>query len=552
MAGKPVGTAYAEIDLDSNKMEKGLKRVHDQLVNGTIKTEDAFKQLGIKSDSVYETMRKNAELAFNKIVTSARSTANDRAKAEQELTSKLQTLYQQQYGYHKSALDKMSESTLGLGKSVSSLSGMILTAAAAMASMKVANYATDTAMLAARYETLGVVMGVVGNNVGHTKAEMEGFSQALQKTGISMNESRQTITSMAMAHLDLTKATEMARIAQDAAVIGNTNSSEALKRMVYGIQSAQVEVLRTMGINVSFEESYKKVAAATNRTTESLSEAEKMTIRMNAVLAVGPTIAGAYEAAMDTAGKKIGSFSRYAEDFQVKMGTAFGPALVILIDAATEAMKEMQVQIARPEAQKAIESLSKALAETVVQLGNDLPGKISKIAGALQSMADLYNKLPSDVVGAAGAGIIGSMLFGKGAGLIIAGITLTSSKIDDFKKQHPEIFGGQAEVLRFKIPASTVGAASDLMNDIKTPFENINKTITTTTSNIKKAKEETHNYFDTISKTFGDNTYLTSSTDEFKKLSDEYAKLTMSATDYQKLSCIAFWILALPKQSTSF
>jgi len=68
MAGKPVGVAYAEIDLDSNKMEQGLKRVHDSLVNNTIKTEDAFKQLGIKSDSVYDKMRQNAELAYNKIL----------------------------------------------------------------------------------------------------------------------------------------------------------------------------------------------------------------------------------------------------------------------------------------------------------------------------------------------------------------------------------------------------------------------------------------------------------------------------------------------------
>lgn len=451
MAGKPVGTAVAVLDLDSNKMEKGLKRVYDSLVNGTIKTEDAFKQLGIKSDSVYEKMRVNAELAYKKITESAKATANDRMRAEEVLVQRYKQLYEQQYGYHKSALDKMSESTLGLGRSFSSLSGVILTAAAALASMRVAEYVKDTAILAARYETLGVVMGVVGNNVGYSKAQMNEYAESVRKMGISMVESRQTVTTMAMAHLDLSKATQLARIAQDAAVIGNTNSSEALKRMVYGIQSAQVEVLRTMGINVSFENSYKKVAEATGRTTESLSEAEKMTIRMNAVLAQGPTITGAYESAMDTAGKKIGSLPRYIEDFQVKMGEAFGPAMVMLVDAATKAMSQMQEEISRPEAQQALAELSKSLAETLVHLGQDLPGKIQKIAGAMQSVADIYNKLPADVVGAAGAGLIGSILFGKGAGLLIAAITLTSSKIDDFKRDHPEIFG-LAEPKRYPVP----------------------------------------------------------------------------------------------------
>ena len=337
-----------------------------------------------------------------------------------------------------------------------------------MAAFKLADITKDVAMAAARYETLGVVMEVVGRNAGYTSTEMNNFASALQKTGISMTESRSNLTKMAQAHLDLAKSTELARIAQDAAVIGNMNSSDAFAHMIYGIQSGQVEVLRTIGINVNFENSYKTLADQLGKTTKELTETEKAGARMGAVLAAGPAIAGAYEAAMNTAGKQINSLKRFLDDFEVKMGEAFGPATKTLVEAATTALKEMQEQIVRPEVQKALQDLSSSLAQTLVSLGQDIPGKILAIAGALQTVSDIYRSLPADIVGAAGAGIIGAMLFGAGAGVVIAAIALTSAKISEFKKANPEMFGNAAEQspqpLKFNI-SKTVDADALVLED---------------------------------------------------------------------------------------
>jgi len=256
-------------------------------------------------------------------------------------------------------LDKLTGTSHGAEKATESVTKsfsnqlmVVKTLAKGYAALKMAQYIKDATMLAARYETLGVVMRVVGNNAGYTGAQMDEFTRSLQETGISLVESRQSITRMVQAHLDLTKASKLARVAQDAAVIGNINSSEAFQRLVYGIQSAQAEVLRNIGINVNFETSYKKVADATDRATTSFSEAEKAEIRMDAVLDSNTTIASSYAASMETVGKQMLSLPRYLENIKVGFGLAFTPALAEIIESITGSLKTLNGELTEGSKEK--------------------------------------------------------------------------------------------------------------------------------------------------------------------------------------------------------
>lgn len=219
------------------------------------------------------------------------------------------------------------------------LETVVKRAAGAFAAWKVVEHAQEVLGLGARYQTLGVVMNVVGANAGKSAAEMAGFQAGLQKTGISMIESRNNLARMAQAHLDLAQSQKLARVAQDAAVIGNLNSSDAFERLIHGIEAAEPMILRSIGINVGFEESYVKAAHAIGKNREELTEHEKTQIRANAVIESGTRIAGTYEAAMGTAGKQIKSTERYLEDVKVKVSEAFQPQFTAAVFAYANALK---------------------------------------------------------------------------------------------------------------------------------------------------------------------------------------------------------------------
>jgi len=238
-------------------------------------------------------------------------------------------------------LDKMTAAGAKAEKSAGALSGAFGALAGVLAVLGVTKAVESSIMLAARYETLGVVMGVLGNNAGYTRAQMDEFQKTLQDTGISMIAARDSLNMMAAAQLDLGKASQLARAAQDAAVIAGINSSEAFQRMTRGIQSGELEILKTMGIMVSWEDGYKRLAPTIGKTVDTLTAQEKALLRQQIVLDDAAKKSGAYEASMGTAGKQMQSMKRYVEDLQVKFGTLFQPALTALVFDLSKGIKDV-------------------------------------------------------------------------------------------------------------------------------------------------------------------------------------------------------------------
>jgi len=230
----------------------------------------------------------------------------------------------------------------GLGGAASRLSVMVAGVAAAFATWKLKELLQDSTLLAARVETLGVVMQQTGKNLLYTNSQMEGYAKGVAAMGITTEASRQSVIRMVQANLDLKESQNLARIAQNAAVIANTNSSDAFDRMILGMSTGQAIILHHMGLMVNFEKGYQELAASLGKTAAELSEEEKAHARVIEVKKSAVNINGAYEASMGTAGKQIQSMKRYTEELKLALGQVFLPELTAAVFAVSDGLKFMQ------------------------------------------------------------------------------------------------------------------------------------------------------------------------------------------------------------------
>ncbi len=215
-------------------------------------------------------------------------------------------------------------------------------------------FGKECAFLAARVETLYVAVYQIGKNMGYTNSQMDTFIDKVRAKGITTREAATNVLRLAQANVNLEKSEELARAAQDTAVIAYINSSEAFERLTHGMVSGQTEVLRTLGIQVDFQGALNNTARQLNKTTLALSEKEKMDAKVNAVLKETNKLYGIYEESMKTAGKQLTTLPRFIEEVKLKLGEAFGPAMFVFFDGLNKRLKAFGEYLATPDMQMKI------------------------------------------------------------------------------------------------------------------------------------------------------------------------------------------------------
>jgi hypothetical protein len=256
----------------------------------------------------------------------------------------------------------------------------------AVASMK------DAADISARNETLGVTLGIVGKNAGYTTEELVKYETEVKGLGITTSAARDSLIQMIQAGLQIgpvaaggaSQIALMARAAQDLAVVTGENSSATLRRMITNIQQLDVVGLRFMGIVVNLEDATAKYAEKLGKTAGALTSTEKQQALLNAAMEKARGLQGAYEASLDTVGKKLSSMKRYQEEAASAIGNTLLPAYTVLVDAATAFLKKVQ-EIASGIAESGkVAQVLKDIMRGVLDFAGEIT---SALVGALQSIA---------------------------------------------------------------------------------------------------------------------------------------------------------------------
>lgn len=257
----------------------------------------------------------------------------------------------------------------------------------------------ESGMLAARIETLGVVMSIISKNAHLSGQEMNVQTESVKRLGITTQEARNSVNQFVQANLKLADTSKIARVAQDLAVISGQNSSEAFQTLTNAIQTQQPMLLRQFGIVTGLDQVYAEYAKTVGKTVKELDGMDKKQAFVNLILKEGEKAAGAYEAAMSTSGKQIGSFARYVEEAKLALGKGLLPVMLQGVELATALLK--------------------------VWIG--LPPVVQNIVTAILAAVVAMAAFGAVIAGAQFLGIIG--LFTKLAGAVAAYVAMTAEGV---------------------------------------------------------------------------------------------------------------------------
>jgi len=217
-----------------------------------------------------------------------------------------------------------------VGKSVAS--GLTVATGAATA------FGVEAFKTAARAGEMDASLRALAKANGVSYDSMQKAVTAIRGQGIEMGTAQQLVASFTRNQLDLAKSTELARVAQDAAVISGRNSTEVLADLTHGIETQNTQVLRNAGVNVQAGQAVAAYAKELGIAQKDMTSAQRAQAVLNAVLTEGKTVAGAYEEAMREPGKVLRSFSRVVDDIKLSVGQgllqAFGPLILQAYDMA--------------------------------------------------------------------------------------------------------------------------------------------------------------------------------------------------------------------------
>jgi len=179
MAGKPVGTMFAEMDLDLTPFEKKLKLAYNKSIEGTQKFEQEFKNLGIKSDRMFESQKQAAIASYEGIKKHATSTAQDIVRAEQAKNEKLKQLNEQQFGHQKTFLGDLKQHWVAYGAAAVAVGMAIRKVYSAVSQFAEEAVAAANVQEAAEAK-LGAVIRATGGAAGYSLEQMKAMAASMQ------------------------------------------------------------------------------------------------------------------------------------------------------------------------------------------------------------------------------------------------------------------------------------------------------------------------------------------------------------------------------------
>jgi phage-related protein len=244
--------------------------------------------------------------------------------------------------------------------------------------------------MAGTFQEMEFAAMAVGRAMGLQQDEISGAIETLNEAGIRYDKSAKVVAQLAKNQIDLAKTTELAKIAQGAAILIGEDSSATMERLTYAIVSGSTEMFRAMGITVNNQAAYEKYAASIGVSADALTEQQKIAARTNEVIANSASLLDVYGAAMESPTKRLRSLTgRVLPEFSAALGAPFIDAWSTVIKAVSDFVGKLTDAV----------SEGGALYPVMVNLGAAASLLADAFANALGWVSDFITGLQTDLFG---------------------------------------------------------------------------------------------------------------------------------------------------------
>jgi hypothetical protein len=194
--------------------------------------------------------------------------------------------------------------------------------------------------MAGKFQEMEFAALALGRAMGLTEDTIRTAITDLNEAGIRYDIAAKTTATLARNQIDLSKAFDLARIAQATGILVGEDSSATMERLTYAATTGNTIMLRRMGIFVDMNQVMEEGAALMGKSVDALTMQEKAELRVNAIIKESASIMEVYGAAMESPTKALRSLTgRVIPEMQAAIGSAFLPAWKSVIDTVTTAVK---------------------------------------------------------------------------------------------------------------------------------------------------------------------------------------------------------------------
>lgn len=222
----------------------------------------------------------------------------------------------------------------------------------------------------------------------------------IEALNIDAATARGAVVRLTQSQLDLSKATDLVAVAQNASVISGKQTNDVLESLVHGITTQNSLVLRNAGITIDANAAQAAYAKSLGVSTKQLTANQKQQAVMNAVLAEGEKIAGIAAEAQDPIAAMPQAIRQLSLAFGRELLPAITPLAEELFKFVQNLSKSGQIKtIAHGIAQGlgAVVNVIRAFGQALGALWSIIEGPVGRALGWLRDMISaLWQALTSD------------------------------------------------------------------------------------------------------------------------------------------------------------